>query len=114
ADVAPVAPDVEACCASDEFMSGFWGTAEAKLLTPQSGGARNCGPTGDFAANVVCKLIRPGVERIKTQLAKPFHCFRRMYRLLCSVGEFFNHRPWRARGRQEAEPEASVKVRYPS
>src|SRR5215472_15296702 len=68
-------------------------TAEAKLLTPQSGGARNCGPTGDFAANIVCKLIRPGVERIKTQLAKPFHCFRRMYRLLCSVGEFFNHRP---------------------
>jgi hypothetical protein len=84
------------------------GFFSAELLTPQSGGARNCGPTGDFAANVVCKLIRPGVERIKTQLAKPFHCFRRMYRLLCSVGEFFNHRPWRARGRQEAEPEAKL------
>src|SRR6202035_5049633 len=70
-------------------------------LALQSGSARNGGPTGGFAANVIGKLIRPAVERFKALLGQRFQGVRRVDRLLRGSGECVDHRPWRAGGRQE-------------
>src|SRR6516162_2509275 len=82
-------------------------------LAPQSRGVDDGGPARNLAADIGCKLVRPALERIEPQRAQPLHRLRCMHRRLRSARELFDHRPRRADGRPEAEPQAGVEVRYP-